>query len=204
MGAVVSQITSLTIYYSTVFSRLRSKKTSKLRVTGLCAGNSPVSVSCQCHDDVIKWKHFPRYWPFVWGIYRSPVNSPHRGQWRGALMFSFICDWINGWVNNREAGDLRRHLAHYDVTLIVMYTYVIKWMNTWIYMYIHLRLYSNMYMYRYVKNPQTVGNAGLCELSTVATDACPQGWLNINCIGPVSYRDVSAVGNSMNKQNHIL
>ena len=39
------------------------------------------------HDDVIKWKHFPHYWPFVRGIHRSPVN-PHKGQWRGALMFS--------------------------------------------------------------------------------------------------------------------
>ena len=39
------------------------------------------------YDDVIKWKHFPRYWPFVRGIHRSPVNSPHKGQWRGALMF---------------------------------------------------------------------------------------------------------------------
>ena len=39
------------------------------------------------HDDVIKWKHFPRYWPFVRGIHRSPVNSPHKGQWRGALLF---------------------------------------------------------------------------------------------------------------------
>ena len=34
------------------------------------------------HDDVIKWKLFPRYWPFVRGIHRSPVNSPHKGQWR--------------------------------------------------------------------------------------------------------------------------
>ena len=39
------------------------------------------------HDDVIKWKHFPRYWPFVRGIHRAPVNSPHKGQLRGALMF---------------------------------------------------------------------------------------------------------------------
>ena len=72
------------------------------------------------HDDVIKWKHFPRYWPFVRGIHRSPVNSPHKGQWRGALMFSLICDWINGWVNNREAGDLRRHRAHYDVIVMLI------------------------------------------------------------------------------------
>ena len=70
------------------------------------------------HDDVIKWKHFPLYWPFVRGIHRSLVNSPHKSQWRGALMFSLICAWINGWVNKREAGDLRRHRAHYDVNLI--------------------------------------------------------------------------------------
>ena len=72
----------------------------------------------QTHDDVIKWKHFPRYWPFVRGIHRSPVNSPHKGQWRGALMFSLICIRINDWVNNGEAGDLRRHLVHYDVTVM--------------------------------------------------------------------------------------
>ena len=42
------------------------------------------------HDDVIKSKHFPRNWPFVRGIHRSPVNSPHKGQWRGALMMSLI------------------------------------------------------------------------------------------------------------------
>ena len=59
----------------------------------------------ETHDDVIKWKHFPRYWPFVRGIHRPPVNSPHKGQWRGALMLSLICAWMNGWVNNREAGD---------------------------------------------------------------------------------------------------
>ena len=70
------------------------------------------------HDDVIKWKHFPRYWPFVRGIHRSPVDSPHKGHWCGVLMFSLICAWTNGWVNNRDAGDLRRHCAHYDVTVI--------------------------------------------------------------------------------------
>ena len=70
------------------------------------------------HYDVIKWKHFPRYWPFVRGIHWSPVNSPQKGQWRGALMFSLICVWINVWVNNREAGDLRRYRAHYDVIVM--------------------------------------------------------------------------------------
>ena len=70
------------------------------------------------HDDVIKWKHFPRNWSFVRGIQRSPVNSPHKGQWRGALMFSLICVWINDRVNTHEAGDLRRHRAHYDVIVM--------------------------------------------------------------------------------------
>ena len=70
------------------------------------------------HDDVIKWKHFPCYWPFVRGIHRSPVNSPHKGQWRGALMSSLICVWINDWVNNRVAGDLRRYRAHNDVIVM--------------------------------------------------------------------------------------
>ena len=48
------------------------------------------------YHDVIKWKHFPRFWPFVRGIHGSPVNSPHKGQWRGALMFSLNSAWING------------------------------------------------------------------------------------------------------------
>ena len=74
-------------------------------------------MSSQIHDDVIKWKHIPLYWPFVRGIHRSPMNSRHKGQWRRALVFSLICVWINGWVNNREAGDLRRHRGHYDVLL---------------------------------------------------------------------------------------
>ena len=70
------------------------------------------------HDDVIKWKHFPSYWPFVRGIHQSPVNSPHKGQWRGALLFSLICAWTNGWVSNRHGCDLRRHRTHYDVTVM--------------------------------------------------------------------------------------
>ena len=74
------------------------------------------------HDDVINWKHFPWYWPFVRGIHRSPVNSPHKGQRRGALMFSLICVWINGWVNSRETGDLRRYRAHCDVTVMWAHT----------------------------------------------------------------------------------
>ena len=71
------------------------------------------------HDDVIKWKHFPRYWPFIRGTHRSSMDSPYKGQWRGALMFSLICAWINGWLNNREADDLRGYRAHDDVTVMI-------------------------------------------------------------------------------------
>ena len=46
-------------------------------------------------------------------------NSPHKGQWLGAFMLSLICVWINCWVNNREAGDLRRYRAHYDVIVML-------------------------------------------------------------------------------------
>ena len=90
------------------------------------------------HDDVIKWKHFPRSGHFMWGIHLSPMNSPHKRQWRGALMFSFICAWINGWVNNREARDLRRHRTHHDVTVMfadiwsdpyLMYRYCVETMR---------------------------------------------------------------------------
>ena len=63
MSAMTSQITSLTIVYSTVYSRRRSKKTSKLRVTGLCEGNSPVTGEFPAQKDsnaenvFIWWRH---------------------------------------------------------------------------------------------------------------------------------------------------
>ena len=70
------------------------------------------------HDNVIKWKLLPCYWPFVRGIHRSLMNCPHKGQWRGYLMFPLICARTNGWVNNRDVGDLGRHSAHYDIIVM--------------------------------------------------------------------------------------
>ena len=65
------------------------------------------------------WRHqmetLTRHWSSVRVIHRSLMNSPHTAQWREAMMFSLICDWANGWVNNRDAGDLRPHRPHYDV-----------------------------------------------------------------------------------------
>ena len=68
-------------------------------------------VQCRCHCHAIYY--------VVFFAPRSRVNSPHQGQWRGALMFHLIYAWINGWVNNRDTGDLRRHRAHDDVTVII-------------------------------------------------------------------------------------
>ena len=115
-------------------------------------------------DDVIKWKYFPRYWPFVRGINRSPVNSLHKGQWRRALMFSFICVWINGWVNSREADDLKRHRAHNDVTVMLSVCLLSVHLsrgihiNTFIYTLIHLpnlspiwlKFHLSLYIYIYI------------------------------------------------------
>ena len=87
------------------------------------------------HDDVIKWKHFPRYWPFVGGIHRSPVNSPHKGQWRGALMFSLICAWkkrlskqLWGWWFETPSSSLWRHWNVYGGRAwLFLYHYPWEW-----------------------------------------------------------------------------
>ena len=45
-------------------------------------------------------------------------------------MFSLIFAWINGWVNNREAGDLKRYRAYYDITVMfVKGTLLLTWIN---------------------------------------------------------------------------
>ena len=81
------------------------------------------------HDDVIKWKLFratgSTSLAFVRGIHRGPGNSPRKGLWRRALMVSLISSWINGWVKNCEASDLRRHRTHYDVIVMMKYKLLI-------------------------------------------------------------------------------
>ena len=59
-----------------------------------------------------------KVWPRKKSRKWSTVNSPHKGQWRGALIF-LSAPWINGWVSNGEAGDLRHHRAHYDVIVMI-------------------------------------------------------------------------------------
>ena len=77
------------IPFATNYTWWRHQMETFSALLALCSGNSPV-----------------------------PVNSPHKGQWRAAWVFSSICAWINGWVNNRKAGDLRRNRAHYDVSVM--------------------------------------------------------------------------------------
>ena len=77
-----------------------------------------ISSAGYIHDDVIKRKHFLHYWHFVRGIHQWPMDFPQQCQWHGAMMFSLICAWTNGWANNWDAGDLRCHWAHYDVTVM--------------------------------------------------------------------------------------
>ena len=76
------------------------------------------AVDCRIDFNLTWWRHqmetFSALLAICAGNSPVPVNSPHKGQWRGALIFSLIYAWINDWVNNREAGDLRRQRDHYD------------------------------------------------------------------------------------------
>ena len=65
------------------------------------------------------------------GEFTGPGDFPHKDKWRGALMFFFICVWINGWVSNREAGDLRRHRGHYDVNVMCYFYPHCWWIDCW-------------------------------------------------------------------------
>ena len=69
------------------------------------------------HDDVNKWRHFPRYWPLC-GEATGHRWIPCTKASDAELWCFFDLRLKKGWVNNREAGDLRRHRAHYDITVI--------------------------------------------------------------------------------------
>ena len=109
----------VSFYHKDIYhSRIIDVKTPLYRVTNSKTCNN-LMTHCIFYDDIIKWKYFPRHWPFVRGIHRSPVNSPHKDQWCGALTFSLVWAWTNGCVNNWDTGDLRHHRPHYDVTVML-------------------------------------------------------------------------------------
>ena len=111
-----SKTPQLTVFCARSHEYIVCASHSILHTNLLVAGGFPAQriSTWWCHQ----METFPRYWPFVRGIHRSPVNSPHKVQWRGALVLSLTCAGVNGWLNNREAGDLRRHGTHYDVTVM--------------------------------------------------------------------------------------
>ena len=132
MGAMASQIPSPTIVYLTVIQAQIKGNIKALRHWPLCgefAGTAeliPKGRTCLLctfwaskywpHDDVIKRKHFPRYWPFVGKIHRSICLTKASDAELWCLLWS--APWINGWVNNREAGNLGSHCAYYDVIVM--------------------------------------------------------------------------------------
>ena len=73
---------------------------------------------CFGYSKIIMIKTYSALLAICEGNHRSPVDFPHKGQWRRALTFSLICARTNGWTNNRDAGDFRRHGAHCDVTVM--------------------------------------------------------------------------------------
>ena len=104
------------IHFPSNFLACKSKATEELNVSAGCYINATLLLIMMTSSN---GNIFPHNWPFGRGIHWSPVNSPHKVQWLGALMFSLICAWINAWLKNREAGDLNCHRSHYDI--IVLY-----------------------------------------------------------------------------------
>ena len=159
MGTVASQVTSLTIVYTTVYSDADQNKhqssaslafvwglhrdrwipRTKGQLRGKCfhlmtssCGGLPCSFSDLAHYNDVIISAMASQITSVSIVYStvcsrtdkrkhqssaSPVNSPHKGLWREASMFSLICAWTCDWVNTREAGDLRHQRVHYDVTV---------------------------------------------------------------------------------------
>ena len=101
--------------------------------------------------------------PFVRGSHRSPVNFPHKGQWRGALIFSLICAWMNGWINNREAGDLRRSLRRYCNVL---------WNKVaWAIPYLEIILHHICWECKYSRPRKSGYSTNLCIIFTALRDS---------------------------------
>ena len=136
LNVYLTNLKNLNQHLAAYISWWRHQREAFSALLALCAGNSPV-----------------------------PVNSRHKVQWRGALMFSLICVWINGWVNNREAADLRRPLSYYDVRVMGdMYWYLVLLLSEYVYIYIYI------YAVEYRNN---------CEL------AVPGLWLFITAFIPL-------------------
>ena len=105
MGAMASQIISLTIIYSTVYSRRRSKKTSKLRVTGLCEGNTPVT------GDIPAQKASYAVNVSIWWRHHEPCH-PRRHR-RDDTMTTLGLWWWYCLQTHQHCNDIQQIYYHY-------------------------------------------------------------------------------------------
>ena len=112
---------------SSMFDKQRNSKKSTgplwRESNGDPGGKIPFTKSSWRHDvDVTWWRHQMETFSALLAL--CARNSPVTGEFPAQrpvtrdLMFSLICTWTNDWVNNRDAGDLRRHRGHYDVTIM--------------------------------------------------------------------------------------
>ena len=120
MNIMASQITTS----SMKTSKLCICEKYPLLIIGFC---SQWASNVDTHDDIIKWKHFPCYWPLVQGIHQSSVNSPHKGHWCGDLMCCLFCACTYGWVNNGDTGDVRCHRTHFDFIVMCVHVMTSSW-----------------------------------------------------------------------------
>ena len=103
----------------------------KIRLS-LCSNASGMRVMMTSSNE----KHFPRHWPFVRGIHRSPMNSRTKPNDAELWCFLWFAPWINGWVKNREASDLGRHRAHYYVIVVIKSMLFVIFRRSKIYTYL--------------------------------------------------------------------
>ena len=117
------------------------------------------------HHDVIKWKHFPCCWPFVRGIHCHrwiPIRKAS-----DAELWYFL--WTNIWVHNQDAGDLRRHRAHYDVTVMhTIYGSYFHGHDGW------RKLFLCLSFVWYVSQRQTLPSTQQTLWSFLSKDNCPK------------------------------
>ena len=121
MTTMASLITSLAVVYSIVYSRTDQRKHQSSASLALVRGiHRDRWISRTKGQQRGKCFHLmTSSWEAGALVLEWQANSPHKGQWREALMFSLICARINDWVNNGEAGDLIRNCVHYDVTKMI-------------------------------------------------------------------------------------
>ena len=141
--ALPNRLSNYLIGFNTVVIPKRLMRIRRTLTTMLT--NRWINVQVYMHDDVIKLKHFPPYWPFVRVIHRSPVNSPHKGHWRGVFGVFYdlclnkrlskqmlrwwfetpsrsLCRYCNGFIN------WHRHISSYNTGAERPCVFQVQWL----------------------------------------------------------------------------